>query len=360
MHGIDGNTWSNNENQLIAAIRTYSPQSLIFVEDTGTAFESITAGTLPDLAWSNIVWNFHLYNASDRDLHRTGIAALRQLAAEPRPAGELTRSNTATPSPSRNGAAATIASRTTPTSRRTPDSLDRAGLFRQQQSDHAVGRQLSTDGDGHEGRAGLQRRSRRADPGRARDYLVANADGDSALIAPNTWVEIKGTNLAPAGDTRIWLGSDFFGSQMPGALDGVSVTVNGKSAYVYYVSPTQVNILTPPDAIQGPVQVQLTNNGVPSNSMSVPAQAQSLSLFEFVSTSGKAYVYGRHTGDNTLIGPTSLFPGLTTPVKPGELIYVAGNGFGSTDTAVVSGSVTQSATCRLRGRSSRLRVSRLW
>jgi uncharacterized protein (TIGR03437 family) len=61
MHGIDVNTWSNGQNELIAAIRTYSPQALIFVEDTGTAFEQIAAGTLPDLAWSNIVWNFHLY-----------------------------------------------------------------------------------------------------------------------------------------------------------------------------------------------------------------------------------------------------------------------------------------------------------
>ena len=64
MHGIDPDTWSNNENQLIAAIRTYSPQSLIFMEDTGTAFESITSGTLPDLVWSNIVWNFHIYAGS--------------------------------------------------------------------------------------------------------------------------------------------------------------------------------------------------------------------------------------------------------------------------------------------------------
>jgi len=61
MRGIDNNTWSDGQDQLIAAIRTYSPQSLIFVEDTGTVFESIVQGTLPDLAWSNIVWNFHLY-----------------------------------------------------------------------------------------------------------------------------------------------------------------------------------------------------------------------------------------------------------------------------------------------------------
>jgi hypothetical protein len=38
---------------------------------------------------------------------------------------------------------------------------------------------------------------------------------------------------------------------MPTNLDGVSVTVKGKTAFVYYISPTQLNILTPPDAISG-------------------------------------------------------------------------------------------------------------
>ena len=61
MNGIDSGTWSDDQNQLIAAIRTYNPQALIFVEDIPTAFESIVAGKLTDLTWSNIVWNFHLY-----------------------------------------------------------------------------------------------------------------------------------------------------------------------------------------------------------------------------------------------------------------------------------------------------------
>jgi len=38
--------------------------------------------------------------------------------------------------------------------------------------------------------------------------LVANAFGESPTIAPNTWVEIKGSNLAPVGDARIWQDSD--------------------------------------------------------------------------------------------------------------------------------------------------------
>jgi sugar lactone lactonase YvrE len=86
--------------------------------------------------------------------------------------------------------------------------------------------------------------------------LTANAFGEIPLLAPNTWVEIKGSHLAPAGDVRIWQGLDFVNNQMPTQLDGVSVTVNGKKAFVYFISGTQVNILTPPDAITGQVQVQ--------------------------------------------------------------------------------------------------------
>ena len=174
--------------------------------------------------------------------------------------------------------------------------------------------------------------------------LVANAFGDIPLIAPNTWVEIKGSNLAPAGDTRIWLDPDFVNSQLPTQLDGVSVMVNGKNAYIYFISPTQVNILTPPDAMSGSVQVQLTNGGVTSNIATVQAQSQSLSFFVFVTSAGLDYVYGRHAADNGIIGPTNLFPtapGLATPVKPGETIYIAGNGFGVTDVAVASGAETQ-------------------
>lgn len=80
--------------------------------------------------------------------------------------------------------------------------------------------------------------------------LVENAVGGGAAIAPNTWVQINGTNLAPTGDSRTWQNSDFINGQLPAQLDGVSVTVNGKNAFVYYISPVQVNILTPPDAMR--------------------------------------------------------------------------------------------------------------
>ena len=168
---------------------------------------------------------------------------------------------------------------------------------------------------------------------------VFNAAGNSPAIAPNTWVAIQGTNLAPAGDTRTWQSSDFANNQMPVVLDGVSATVNGKSAYVYYISPTQVNILTPPDSIQGPVQVQLTKRWRCQRSIYGPAQPASPSFFVI---GAGPYVAAEHA-NGSYLGPASLYPGVTTPAKPGETVVLYGNGFGPTSPPVTAGSLVQSA-----------------
>lgn len=168
--------------------------------------------------------------------------------------------------------------------------------------------------------------------------LVANAEGESPTIAPNTWVEIKGSGLSLTGDARVWAGGDFSGGQMPRQLDNISVTVNGRPAYVYYISPGQINILTPPDAMAGPVPVQVTVNGVPSASFTAQAQPLSPSFFVF---NGGPYVAATHA-NGSLLGPATLYPGATTPAKPGETIVLYANGFGPTPTPVVAGSVVQS------------------
>src|ERR1700693_3658968 len=54
---------------------------------------------------------------------------------------------------------------------------------------------------------------------RSGDCRGRECRGESPAIAPNTWVEIKGVNLAPSSDSRIWQASDFVGTQMPTELD---------------------------------------------------------------------------------------------------------------------------------------------
>jgi uncharacterized protein (TIGR03437 family) len=162
---------------------------------------------------------------------------------------------------------------------------------------------------------------------------VANAEGEAPNVAPNTWLEIKGQNLAPLGDTRIWQTSDFTNNQMPTQLDKVSAMVNGKPAYVYYISPTQVNILAPPNTMTGTVPVVLTNNGAVSATFLVPSQPISPSFFVI---NGGPYVVATHL-NGSLIAPS-------TPAAPGETIVLYANGFGPTNVPVTPGSATQSGT----------------
>jgi uncharacterized protein (TIGR03437 family) len=121
-------------------------------------------------------------------------------------------------------------------------------------------------------------------------------------------------------------------------LDGVSVKVNGKPAYVYYISPGQLNVLTPPDALDGPVPVQVTNDG---GTASILVQAQPYSPSFFV-IDGGPYVLGTHV-DGSLLGSSVLYPG-ATPARPGETIVLYANGFGPTLPPVVGGAGVQWGT----------------
>ena len=88
------------------------------------------------------------------------------------------------------------------------------------------------------------------------DFAVPSFLGKTGFSS-NTYLEIHGTNLAQT--SRTWAGGDFNGANAPTTLDGVSVTVNGKPAFIYYVSPEQININTPDDTTVGPVSIQVKN-----------------------------------------------------------------------------------------------------
>ena len=183
-------------------------------------------------------------------------------------------------------------------------------------------------------------RVRKLTPGAATVGQTTNAFGNVRLLAANTWVIIKGENLSPPGDSRTWQSSDFVNNQLPTSLDGVSVTMNGLHAYVYYISPVQVNVLAPPNLPSGLIQIQLTNNGKTSAPAFVNAQPISPTFFEF---GAGPYVTAVHA-NGSLIGPTTLYPGSSTPAQPGETILLFANGFGPTSTTVVGGSLQQSGT----------------
>lgn len=165
---------------------------------------------------------------------------------------------------------------------------------------------------------------------------VVNAASFQPGISQGSWVTIAGTNLSTT--TRTWTADELTGGKLPTSLDGVSVTINCKPAYVEYISPTQINVVAPADDSTGPVEVRVTANGQAGDPVIANIQSFSPAFFSF---DGK-YVAATHA-DNSLVGRTGLFvsaPNATVPAKPGETVILYGTGFGATDPAVTAGQAT--------------------
>jgi uncharacterized protein (TIGR03437 family) len=165
---------------------------------------------------------------------------------------------------------------------------------------------------------------------------VGNAADGVAVIAPNSWISIYGANLAAT--TRSWTTKDFANNALPTGLDGVSVMVNGKPAYVGYVSPKQINVLTPDEVSPaGPVAVQVSSNGLTGNTGSVADMPYSPACF-FYKTG--PYVAALHSDNVTPVGPTTLFANSSTPAAKGETVSIYATGFGETNPALTNGAVS--------------------
>jgi uncharacterized protein (TIGR03437 family) len=174
----------------------------------------------------------------------------------------------------------------------------------------------------------------------------ATMAGGNPAIAQNGWVEIKGTNLAPSTVARegvTWEHApEFTAGQMPATLGGVSVAVNGKAAYIYYVSSSQLNVLLPLDDTLGPVDIVVTVAGSASPIFSATLMPAAPS---FPLLSGYRYLVATHS-DYTLVGPRALSsPGYpVTPARSGETVILYGFGFGLPASSLVNGSISQSGS----------------
>lgn len=166
---------------------------------------------------------------------------------------------------------------------------------------------------------------------------VVNGGSFQPGFASASWVTILGTNLATT--TRIWRDSDFIGNRLPTQLDGVSVNINGRPAYVYYISPTQINVLAPGDSTEGSVQVEVVTRQGRSNPVTVQKQRFAPAFF-MLEPEGRKYIAAVHP-DGTLLGKPNLFGGAvgTRPAKPGDVVLLFGTGFGPTSPPIPEGQI---------------------
>lgn len=296
MHGIDSGTWSNDQNQLIAAIRTYSPQSVVFVEDTGSEFDMIASGSLGDLAWSNLVWDFHLF---------AGPSGSCTAPASPRYANWPQKIDPLVSYAQQHGHAVAIGEwgscndsepyHTNITSYAAAHSIalayfDSTNLITQSGGSF----QLTATGT-----KVAQAYTAIAAGGPAKVASVSSANGATTL-APEEIASAFGSNLATAPQQATTV-------PLPVNMGGTTVAVtdgNGvvRRAELFYVSPTQVNYQVPPGVGVGTASISVSLNGLPVGTGTVPIAAVSPGLYTATSDGkgiGAAVVVTVHADGST-------------------------------------------------------------
>ena len=171
--------------------------------------------------------------------------------------------------------------------------------------------------------------------------------GTAGVIQSGEWVSIYGKNLAAA--TASWHG------EFPVSLNGTSVTINGKPAYLCYVSPTQINLQAPNDSALGSVSVVVqTAAGSATSTVTLNQFSPSFSLLN------KRYVAGiirRFDGSGTLgggtydvLGPTGYSFGYpTVAAQEGDVVELFGVGFGPTNPSIPAGKAFSGAAPVVNG-----------
>ena len=157
----------------------------------------------------------------------------------------------------------------------------------------------------------------------------------SNTIQAGSWVSIYGKNLATQNQT--WTGN------FPTNLGGTTVTVDGKQAYLWFVSPGQINLQAPSDTATGTVPVVVTTpQGTAKSTVTLGQVGPSLSLLDsthvagiIIRTDGSG-AYGG--GSYDIIGPTGSSLGYpTVAAKAGDTVALYGVGFGPTNPPVSAG-----------------------
>lgn len=175
--------------------------------------------------------------------------------------------------------------------------------------------------------------------------ITASGFGGSHSVAPGSFIEIYGANLA--GTTRPWNTADFDGPNAPTSLDDVRVTVGGQSAFVYYISPGQVNALLPSGINAGTQALTVTNNNVVSAPYSLAVNATQPGVWAPASFNigGRQYAAAVFPDFKTFVLPPGSIPGvLSRQAHPGEPIVLLGVGFGAVTPDTPAGRIVSEPT----------------
>jgi uncharacterized protein (TIGR03437 family) len=169
----------------------------------------------------------------------------------------------------------------------------------------------------------------------------ASAFGSFTAIAPGSFIEIYGQNLA--ADARGWSGADFNGTNAPTSLDQTSVTIGGQSAYISYISSGQVNAQVPSNVGIGPQPLIVNTSTGSSNTATVTVNSTEPGLLapSSFNIGGKQYVAAFFPDGSVALPPGANAGVNSRRAQPGDALTLYGIGFGSVTPNVPAGQIAQ-------------------
>jgi uncharacterized protein (TIGR03437 family) len=161
--------------------------------------------------------------------------------------------------------------------------------------------------------------------------ITASGYGAFNALAPGTWMEIYGANLANV-ISQTWTGSDFKGNAAPTSLGATTVTIGGQSAFIDYVSPSQVNAQVPSSIAPGLQPVIVNTPGGTSTAFSIQVNSTEPGLLSppVFNVKGQQYITAVFPDGVTFVLPPGSITGVASArAKPGDTLVFFGVGFGT-------------------------------
>jgi uncharacterized protein (TIGR03437 family) len=175
--------------------------------------------------------------------------------------------------------------------------------------------------------------------------MVNAASNKAGPISPNTIVSMYGSDLAYI--TKGITPDDLRGNVLPTSLagSGVRLLVGKLNAYIYFVSPGQINFLVPGSLAPGTVDVQLGLDSRYGPTVRLPLGRASPALFQ--KSNSDFAIATRADGSVLLEGDSAL---------PGDIVILYATGLGPTEAFIPDGQVAPEANRVARFRDFRVRL----
>ena len=165
--------------------------------------------------------------------------------------------------------------------------------------------------------------------------------GGLTSVAPGSWIEIYGNNLATA--TRQWAYSDFRALIGPTSLNDTMVFIGSTPAFLDYVSPNQINALIPATVSPGTQQITVQTDYGTSAPYPLTINPRQAGVYAPAAyrIGGKQYAWAVLPDGTPVLPPNSIAGTTTRQAKPGETIVLFGIGFGPVTPAIAPGMFVQ-------------------